>query len=361
MGGETGREVYHPGPPDRATSGAGTLTVGGARNILRVPRGRPCTESTRIVFIVRTSEYLPERIVDNDYFAALLDKPPTWFVERTGIRQRRRAAPGENVHSLAIAAVASLRAQDVPLSDVDLIIAASYTPLDTIGTVAHVIQREFALRGARAMYLSTACSSFLDALDVAAMYFAAGRARKALIVAAEHNSEYSRDDDVASGHLWGDGASAVLLTSNGAGAQFEIIRTETKGLADLGHGPQAVSLNPRTGLFMPHGREVFARACEEMARAVRGILAQSGASLDDVKLLVPHQANKRILDHVAGELGMPAERIAMTIDSLGNTGCASVAITLHRYGSRLSPGELAVLVTFGGGYSVGAALLRRVG
>ena len=312
------------------------------------------------MFIVRTSEYLPQRIVDNDYFAALLDKSPDWFVERTGIRQRRRAAPDENVNTLAVAAVASLLEQGASLADVDLIIAASYTPLDTIGTVAHVVQRKFDLKGAKAIYLSTACSSFMDALDIAAMYFKAGAVRKALIVAAEHNSAYSRDEDVTSGHLWGDGAAAVLLSAQGSGSRFEVVQVETKGLADQGRGPEAVSLNATSGLTMPHGREVFARACQEMTAAVRGILARNDLSTDSVRLVVPHQANKRIIDHVAEELGLPADRIAVTIDSLGNTGCASVAISLHRSGTQLAAGELAVLVTFGGGYSVGAALLRRM-
>ena len=311
------------------------------------------------MFIVRTSEYVPARIVDNEYFSKILDKPAKWFIERTGINERRRCAPDENLHTLAISAVKALQAQDVPLAEIDLIIGASYTPLDTIGTLAHVIQREFRLGGARAIYLSTACSSFMDALDIARMYFKAGGVRRALIVAAEHNSAYARDDDVASGHLWGDGASAVLLSATERGSQFEIIQIETKGLADQGHGPDAVSLRMESGLRMPFGPEVFAHACQEMTRAIRNILAGHGLSSEDVRLMVAHQANRRIIDWVASELRFPPERVAVTIDSLGNTGCASVAITLHRFASQVLPGEFAVLVTFGGGYSVGAALLRR--
>jgi 3-oxoacyl-[acyl-carrier-protein] synthase III len=313
------------------------------------------------MFILATSEYLPARVVDNAYFGKILDKPAAWFVERTGIRERRRCGPGESLHTMAIAAVADLKARDASLAGVELVIGASYTPLDTIGTLAHVIQREYQLQGARAIYLSTACSSFMDALDVAAMYFKGAGVRKALIVAAEHNSAYSQDDDPASGHLWGDGASAVLLAAAADGAQFEVVRIETQGLADRGHGPDAVSLKNGTGLRMPFGREVFARACEEMAHAVRNILAAEGLGCDDIRLLVAHQANKRILDRVADDLKIPGGQVAVTIDSLGNTGCASVAITLHRFAYQVLPGEFIVLVTFGGGYSVGAALLRRTG
>jgi 3-oxoacyl-[acyl-carrier-protein] synthase III len=105
---------------------------------------------------------------------------------------------------------------------------------------------------------------------------------------------------------------------------------------------------------------VFARACEAMAGAVREILAANGVANEQVAFVVPHQANKRIIDHVARDLGVPPERMGLTIDSLGNTGCASVAITLHRYTPQVQPGAYVVLVTFGGGYSVGAVLLRRV-
>ena len=312
------------------------------------------------MFILATSDYVPRRIVDNEYFSQLLDKPASWFEQRTGIRQRHRNEGEENVHTLALGAVAGLREQGALPDRVDLIIAASYTPLDTIGTMAHVIQRKFGLHGAKAMYLSTACSSFLDALDVTGMYFKSGRVTNALIVAAEHNSAYARDADISSGHLWGDGAAAVLLSAGSAGATFEVLDTQTKGLADLGHGPEAISLTHKDGLVMPHGREVFHHACLEIAEAVRQIVAKNDLSLDQLQLLIPHQANKRIIDHVGKDLGVAPERVALTVDHLGNTGCASVAITLHRAAHRVAPGGLAVLVTFGGGYSVGAALIRRL-
>lgn len=313
------------------------------------------------MFILASSEFVPAQTVGNEYFSRLLDKPVSWFEQRTGIRERHRASGEENVHTMALAAVAGLKEQGALPGQVDLIIAASYTPLDTIGTMAHVIQREFGLRGAKAMYLSTACSSFLDALDVTWMYFKSGRINNALIVAAEHNSAYARDEDITSGHLWGDGAAAVMLGTSSKGARFEVIETRTRGCGDQGHGPYAISLTYQHGLQMPHGREVFAQACEEMERAIREIVTGNGLTLEDVQLLVPHQANKRIIDHVADALGLPADRCALTVDHLGNTGCASVAITFHRTAHRVAPGGYAVLVTFGGGYSVGAALVRRIG
>ena len=316
-----------------------------------------------MIFMLGSGEYVPERVVDNGYFAALTGKSPEWFTQRTGISQRRRAQPNEDLNSMALAAVQSLANRSpAALEGVDLIVGASYTPVDTIGTLAHVIQRRFDLRNSKALYLSTACSSFVDALELAAAYCETGRATKALIVAAEHNSAHARDEDITSGHLWGDGAAAVTVGINSARAEFKVIDVTTRGLAHEGHGPDAISLSTRTrALTMPHGREVFERACEQMANAVRVLLAANDLSLDDVALVVPHQANKRIIDHVARQLGLPPERMGLTIGSLGNTGCASVAITLHRYTSRVRPGAHVVLVTFGGGYSVGAALLRRMG
>lgn len=311
------------------------------------------------MFILSSGEYLPARVVDNEYFAQKLGKPQEWFIERTGILRRRRAALEENVHTLAFRAVAALMAGGASLSGVDLIIAASYTPLDTIGTMAHAIQREFVLKGARAIYLSTACSSFMDALEAASLYLAAGKARQALIVAAEHNSAYSRDEDPQSGHLWGDGAAAVLLGTEDPGGGLEVVEVETCGLGDLGCGPEAIALRHPAGIRMLNGREVFAQACEHMAAAVRGLLQRNALSIADVNLLVPHQANGRIVTHLRKDLGIATERVAVTIDELGNTGCASVPITLHRFAGEVLPGEHIVLVSFGGGYSVAVALLRR--
>lgn len=314
------------------------------------------------MFILGAGEYVPEQVLDNAHFARLTGRPEEWFLKRTGIRERRRVGPGEDVNTMAIAAVESLLSQSgVTLSGVDLIIGVSYTPLDTIATLAHILQRRFAIKGARALYLSTACSSFLDGVDVAQAYLASGRAKKALIVASEQNSAFSCDEDEMSGHLWGDGAAAILLSADGEGARFEVLDVQTEGLADLGEGPDAISLQPAgEGLVMRHGKQVFAHACHEMAASTREILSRNGLTIDDVRLLVPHQANKRIIDHVAHDLGLPEEKAALTISELGNTGCAGVAITFHRFAGLVAPGEFVVLVTFGGGYSAGAALLKRI-
>jgi 3-oxoacyl-[acyl-carrier-protein] synthase III len=309
----------------------------------------------RFAHIFATGEYVPANVLDNEHFAAQTGKPADWFVRRTGIEERRRAGTGETTTTMAVAAVRDLlsRAGSWP-EPVDLIISASYTPHDTIGTTAHQVQREFALRDAKVFELSSACSSFLNALEVASTFIEAGRSRCALIVATEHNSHFS---DADSNHLWGDGAAAVLLAPGGA---LRVVSTMTRGRADVGRGPEAVRMQTRPGgLQMPHGREVFHHACEEMVGISREILAAASAPVDSVSLLVPHQANLRILQVVGEKLAIPPERVAVTIDRLGNTGSASVPITLHRNQSRIPAGGRALLVSFGGGYSVGAALLER--
>lgn len=313
------------------------------------------------MFIHASGEYVPQRIVDNEYFSKLTGRPTQWFEQLTGIRERRRAGEGENANTMAIASVQNLLASSPgALAEVDLIVGASYTPWDTIGTIAHVVQRQFSIHRAKALYLSTACSSFIDAIELATAYFQSGRARKALVVAAEHNSHYSSDADEKSGHLWGDGAAAIVMGGSSTGQAMEIVDVEAVGLADLGHGPEGIQLTPHTdGLVMRYGKDIFMHACREMIAAARAILARNGVPLSALRLLVPHQANQRIIKCVIEHLELPAERVAMTIAHLGNTGCASVAITYHRHWQLVEPGEFALLVTFGGGYSAGAALLKK--
>ena len=315
------------------------------------------------MYVIDAASFLPEAIVDNHYFAAKTGKPEEWFGRVTGIRERRRASAGMGVNELAINAVTPLASRDADkLAEVDYIIACSYTPSDTIGTIAHVVQRHFHIEHARAVLISSACSSVLNGLELAAALFESGRAAKILLVAAEHNSLYAHDDDPQSGHLWGDGAAALVLGATPEGAphaMFDVVDLITAAHGHLGTGPEAVSLKARgPGLTMPHGREVFVHACHQMVVASRKLLERCGIGVDSIKLFVAHQANRRIMNHVAHDLGLRDEQVASTIETCGNTGCASVLITLIEHQKRLQSGELALLAVFGGGYSSGAALLR---
>jgi 3-oxoacyl-[acyl-carrier-protein] synthase-3 len=313
------------------------------------------------MYINGLSEYLPEQVVDNQYFSDKTGKEPAWFEARTGMRERRRAAPGENATTMAVEAVERLRAS-LPngLGPVDLIVGGSYTPWDTLATMAHVIQRKFELQDARALYISSACSSFLNAIELAGAYFDSGRSKNALIAMSEHNSLYCKDEDFKSGHLWGDGAAALLMSKEKTPDTFlQILDVTTAGLGHLGVGPQGVYLSVKDeGLVMPNGRDVFQHACRAMEDLSRELLRKHGLSVSDVRLLVAHQANGRIISHVAETLGLATEQVANTVSMLGNTGCASVPISLYRYRHALRSGDYVILVAFGGGYSSGGALAR---
>ena len=312
--------------------------------------------------IVDSASYLPEGIVDNDYFSRLTGRSPDWFQRVTGILQRRRITTEDGVNDLAIRAVAPLAEKHpAALAGIDYVIACSYTPWDTIGTIAHVVQRHYHLENARAVLLSAACSSVINALEFAAALFESGRAQRVLLVAAEHNSLYCDDSDDQSGHLWGDGAAALLLEARGKtgqSAQFAVVDIHTAAHGGVGEGPDAVRLTPsRGGLQMPCGREVFANACRYMAAGARKILARNELDVGALRLLVSHQANRRIIDHVATDLELAGDQIASTIETYGNTGSASVLITLIKHLPLLSRNDLVLLTVFGGGYSSGAALL----
>jgi 3-oxoacyl-[acyl-carrier-protein] synthase III len=312
--------------------------------------------------ILALASYLPENIVDNRQLGQLTGRDAEFFLRRTGIHERRRAAVGENTNTLAVSAVRALDARSQGLlADVDLVIGCSYTSWDLIGTVAHAVQRECELTKARAFTLSSACSSVANAMEVVAAFFDARRSQRALIVAADHNSLYSEDSDQRSGHLWGDGAAAMLLCREPAdGEPFAVRDVWTAGLGHVGLGPEGVALRPHAqGLVMPNGKDVFLQACAGMETAARLVLERNGLQASDVRLLVPHQANQRIMDHVAERLDMEPGRLASTIAHYGNTGCASAIITLVQHQHRLAAGELALIVTFGGGYSAGAALLQK--
>ncbi len=303
--------------------------------------------------------YLPSGSVDNAHFSRLTGLDPSWFESRTGIQTRRRASASENTNTMAIAAARELmRLEPAMAGEVDLIIGCTYTPWDTVGTLAHAVQRDLGITDARVFQLSSSCSSVMNALEVVAAMFESGRSRVALVVAAEHNSRYAHDGDQACGHLWGDGAAAAVLRCEGPG-RLDVVDIATAGLAHVGRGSDGVHLRPlESGLVMPFGRDVFTSACEVMESQARAMLTRNGLTPGDLRLLVPHQANQRILDRLGTALDLQPCRVASSLASLGNTGCASTLITLHGRMQSLHPGDHVLMVTFGGGYSAGCALLR---
>jgi 3-oxoacyl-[acyl-carrier-protein] synthase-3 len=317
------------------------------------------------IYINATGFYIPSQRVPNSYFANLYGKPEEWFTQRTGIITRARATQKETIDYMSTKAVENaLREAPYPIGEVDLIVFASYSPDDLVGTTAHRVQRTFGIEGAKALYVSSACSSAINAVEIACSFITSGIAHKALVIAADRNSTYADDNDPAHGHLWGDAAVAYFIsTERGGPNDIEVVDIETRGLGHIGAGPDGVYLRPRTdgiGIGMPNGRDVFNQACTYIERYTREILERNGLDVPSLDWFVSHQANLRIVSHVCGELGLPMERTLNNIAELGNTGCGSSLLSLAQHRDRLKSGDNIVVATFGGGYSVGSMLLKAL-
>ncbi|MDP5168787.1 MAG: ketoacyl-ACP synthase III [Bacteroidia bacterium] len=313
------------------------------------------------MFLTAISHFVPSGRVPNSYFEAVNGLTEDWIETRTGIKTRSKAAEDENTHTMAVEAVKALREKlSFPLDQIDLIVGGTYSPYDTVATMGHIIQKEIGADHIPVVTVSSACSSFLNAVEVAQGYFAMGKATKALVVVSEHNSLYANESDPQAGHLWGDGAAALVITKERSkDTDLRIIDLVTGGAAGVGKGTEGVVLRPRHGgIIMEHGRDVFIHACEYMARVSEELMTKNGITLDQLSYFVPHQANLRISKNVAGKLGLPMERVLSNIQEYGNTGCAGCAIALSEHRDELKPGEIIVMAVFGGGYSYGSMLLE---
>lgn len=313
------------------------------------------------MFINTTGFYVPEERVDNQHFLTLNGLTSEWIEQRTGIRTRSKAKPEENINTMSMDAIRdALPKLPYGIEEVDLVISAYYSPYDTVATAAHLAQHEFNIKQAKALYLSSACSSFLNALEVAEGYFAMGKAKKALILSADKNSAYYNETDPKSGHLWGDAAAAFFLSKERLSAgDAEVVEVMTEGLGFLPKAPSAVHLRPRDGgIEMPEGRDVFLQACTYMPKNVLLLLAKNHLTLDDLSYFIGHQANMRIMANIAKQLNLPEEKFLHNIEELGNTGSVSSALVYAQNVARFRPGDLVALTVFGGGYSAGACLIR---
>ena len=313
------------------------------------------------MFINTISHYIPEQRVPNEYFKNLNGLDDEWIFDRTGIRTRSKAGKNENANTMAVEAVSrALKTLPFDIKEVDLIIGASYTPYDTVATIGHVVQREFGIPEAQVLYVSSACSSLVNALEIVEGYFAMGKASRALVIAAEHNTMYSDETCEKSGHLWGDGATALFISDEPLGSKpGEILNIFTRGLGHIGKGPEAVFLHPGDGgLQMPDGRDVFMHACNFMRVALETTLDNCSLAVDDLDFIIPHQANHRIIANLIKQLNIPSKIVLTNIEELGNTGCASTGICLSQNISKIPADSLVGLTVFGGGYSAGAVLVR---
>ena len=311
--------------------------------------------------------YLPARVVDNDALASRLDTSDAWIRERTGITRRHIAADDELTSDLAVAAArrALERAGAKPAA-VESIVLATSTPDHTFPATATAVQRKLGAPIGIALDVQAVCAGFAYALAVADSLLRLGHARTALVIGAETFSRLLDWNDRSTAVLFGDGAGALLLRADRQGGTLaDRGLLATKLAADGRHygdlwvdgGPSATR---STGHLRMNGREVFRHAVARLAESVLAVLGETGLSVDDLDLLVPHQANLRIIEAVAKRLGVPAEKTVVTVDRHANTSAASIPLALDVAASdgRLVPGRLVAVNALGGGFAWGATLLR---
>ena len=313
------------------------------------------------MYINKIAHYIPSERVPNSYFAKLSGQDEDWIFQRTGIKTRSKASKDENTNSMAIDASKKLTENlEFNISEVDLIVGATYSPYDTVGTLAHAVQRSLNITNAKVVSISSACSSFINALEIVEGYFAMNKANKAIVVASEHNTIYSNPEDPKDGHLWGDGAIAVIVSKNKISDSDILVKDIiTYGLAHEGEGNFGVMLHPKfEGINMPHGHDVYLYAIKYMAELPKELLKRNNMQVEDIDYLVPHQANIRIINKVAKKLKIAKDKVFINIEELGNTGCASSGIALSQNITKLKKGDIIMMSVFGGGYSGGAVILE---
>jgi 3-oxoacyl-[acyl-carrier-protein] synthase-3 len=310
--------------------------------------------------------YLPQRIVTNDELARTVDTSDDWIRERTGIRQRHFAAPHETTAFMgAAAARAALADAGATAADVDGIILATSTPDQAFPASALRVQADLGVTRGFGFDLSAACAGFIYALSVADGMIRSGQATGMLVIGAEVYSRILNWQDRGTCVLFGDGAGAVFLRAEEAGQHDRrgVLSTHIHAhgtLGDILYVDGAVGQPDRPGHLVMNGREVFRHAVTRLAEAVDEALAANHLTYAAIDWLVPHQANRRIIDAMGRKLGLPAERVVVTVDRHANTSAASVPLALNeaRRDGRIQPGHLVLLEALGGGLTWGSALVR---
>ncbi len=310
-----------------------------------------------------TGSALPADVVSNADLADRLDTSDAWIIERTGIRERRIAPAAVKTSDLAVeAARQALAMAGVPAESVDLIIVATATPDNTFPSTATQVQAELGIRQCAAFDVAAVCSGFVYALSVADAMLKTGPYRRALVIGAELFSRLLDWDDRATAVLFGDGAGAVVLDAVDGGARGILAcRLHADGrhrdLLFVDGGPGTTGT---VGKLRMKGREVFRHAVQNLAAVSEEVLAAAGLKTADLDWVVPHQANARILEATARKLGLPMERVVMTVGEHANTSAASVPLALDKAvrDGRIKEGDLCLLEAMGGGFTWGAVALR---
>ncbi|MEP0774889.1 MAG: ketoacyl-ACP synthase III [Acidobacteriota bacterium] len=325
----------------------------------------------RTARIAGLGTFLPEKVLTNKDFEAMIETTDEWIVTRTGMRERHVVSPGESVATVAVeAGKRALADAGVDPAEVELLIVATATPEQPIPATAALIQPLLGVRRAVCFDLSAACSGFLYALKVARQFFITGEVSTAMVIGAETLSRYADYTDRATCVLFGDGAGAAVLKAAPAGEGILRVAWHTDGTsADFIQMPGGGSKYPpnvkeyidqRLPFIKMRGNETFKVAVRSLTDVCLEVLDQAGVGIEDVALFVPHQANQRILSAVGDRLGLPAEKVYVNLEKVGNTSAASIPLALRDAldEGRLKRGDLVLSAAFGGGLTWAAALLR---
>jgi 3-oxoacyl-[acyl-carrier-protein] synthase-3 len=322
------------------------------------------------VGILGTGQALPEKIITNHDLEKIVETTDQWITERTGIKERRQAAPNETTSTLSVqAARKALDMAGIKSTDLDLIVCSTISPDMPLPSTAAFIQRDLGARACCSFDLAAACSGFLFGLTVADNFIKTGRARYALVVGAEILSRYIDYSDRATCVIFGDGVAAAILgaVEPPAGILSEDMHTDGAYAEHLyipggGTAMPASCESVKAGehFIKMRGNELFKVAVRSMEDVSRRVLKEAGVTPQDISLFIPHQANQRITDAVMTRLGISADRVYSNISRIGNTSSASIPICLDECvrGGRIKKGDLILMSAFGAGATWGALLMR---
>lgn len=321
--------------------------------------------------IIGTGSYLPERVLTNSDLEKLVDTSDEWIVSRTGMRERRIAKEDEYTSDMGLAAAkAALEDAQVGAEELDLVLCATLTPDYMFPSTACLIQRQLKAVNAGAIDIQAACSGYLYALSIAKAYVEAGLYRNVLIIASEKLSSIVDYEDRSTCVLFGDGASACIVSCKGRGLEICDVSIGADGeQSELLMLPAGGSREPaceesvaqRRHYLRMEGRETFKHAVRRMESAAKKSLAKAGLEEGEINWLIPHQANIRIIEAMAKRFQVEKEKVYMTIEKYGNTSASSVGIALDELRSTegVNEGENLLLVAFGAGLTWGAAVLKQ--
>lgn len=319
--------------------------------------------------ITAVGGYVPEYVLTNDILATMVDTNDEWITSRTGIKERRiLKGEGKGTSFLAIEAAKDLLAKsNTDPKDIDLVILATATPDMPVAVTGVYVATEIGAINAFSFDLTAACSSFLFGMSTAARYIESGRYKKVLLIGADKMSSIIDYTDRTTCIIFGDGAGAVLFEPNeeGYGLQDELLRTDGAGRPHLkiDAGGSILPASTETLANKQHfvfqdGRTVFKFAVSNMADVSEKIMKRNGLTGNDVDWLVPHQANKRIIDATSNRMNLPQEKVMMNIHKYGNTTSATLPLCLNDYEKQLKKGDNLVFAAFGGGFTWGSIYVK---